>query len=177
MRERRRRGWLRRQPAVPQPSPASETRRPRGARTEGQKVVLLLALVAGSSTDPDPSRLWPAGPAPPGAVVGSGASSVGPCCAVVRCRHDATLSRDQRLHQTWGDSPHPHRPDPPAKRSMDQLAAVVTRETGQRTATKVQRQAQAIETTKRPRRRPLPTVVHATTRPSSATSRRLSSSA
>ena len=69
------------------------------------------------------------------------------------------------------------RPPAPTLDAMDQLAAVLNRETGQRTATEVQRQAHAIETTKSPRRRPLPTVVHATTRPSSATSRRLPSSA
>lgn len=65
------------------------------------------------------------------------------------------------------------RPPAPSLDPMDELVAVLTRETGERTATEVQREAQASATDERARRRREPTVSRARTMVPRVPSRRL----
>ena len=65
------------------------------------------------------------------------------------------------------------RPLAPSLDPMDELVAVLTRETGERTATEVQREAQASATDERARRRREPTVSRARTMVPRVPSRRL----
>lgn len=65
------------------------------------------------------------------------------------------------------------RPPAPKADTMDELVAVLTRETGERTATEVQREAQAFATYQSPRPRRAPTVGRARTTPPRAPSRQL----